>query len=268
MLKDINPGLASSNSTFIPQSENFYLIAESPNVGRELWQSDGTTDGTQFLSDSNLSGDLISYWNAKIGDEVFIAANTGEKGYELYKIVDNKLELVKDINPGMASGVTYLPPIVHNNILYFVANDGVNGFDVWTSDGTETKIIQNFETSIGPLPQIKLIKVIDDKLYFIQNVKDIGYELFAIDTKKLTKSHDLLNPKTFPIYPNPVSDFLNSDQFINAKFIKITNVLDNIELRSSGNINSIDISNLKSGIYNIEVEFLDKSRGISRFVKI
>lgn len=268
MLKDINPGSASSNPNFIRQSEKIYLIAESPVVGRELWESDGTTDGTKLLSDSNLSGDLVSYWDAKIGDEVFIAANIGEKGYELYKIIDNKLELVKDINPGTGSSLTFTPPIVHNNILYFVANDGVNGFDVWTSDGIETKIIQNFESIDGVFPQIKLIKVIDDKLYFIQNVKDIGYELYAIDTKKLSKSQDLLNPKTFQIYPNPVSEILYSDQFLNAKIIKITNLLNNLELRSSGNINSIDVSNLESGIYIVEVEFLDKSQGVSRFVKI
>ena len=47
--------------------------------------------------------------------------------------------LVKDINPGISNGLGdyfEMTAIVHNGILYFRASDGVNGFELWRTDGT------------------------------------------------------------------------------------------------------------------------------------
>ena len=45
--------------------------------------------------------------------------------------------MVKDINTGVDadSDPTYLANV--NGTLYFRANDGINGFELWKSDGTE-----------------------------------------------------------------------------------------------------------------------------------
>jgi ELWxxDGT repeat protein len=43
--------------------------------------------------------------------------------------------IVRDIAPGpLSSGIER--PTVLNNVVYFFANDGVNGEELWRSDGT------------------------------------------------------------------------------------------------------------------------------------
>lgn len=68
-------------------------------------------------------------------------------------------ELVKDINPGSSSGLFdeglafdnyYYGATVAtaNNKFFFLADDGVNGKELWTTDGTEanTRLVKNIET--------------------------------------------------------------------------------------------------------------------------
>ena len=45
--------------------------------------------------------------------------------------------LVRDINPGSASSTPYNLAVM-GNTLFFTATDGVNGFELWKSDGTAT----------------------------------------------------------------------------------------------------------------------------------
>src|SRR5262249_53540670 len=46
-------------------------------------------------------------------------------------------ELVKDINPGSGSSAFSAPSLTNvNGTLFFRANDGTNGYELWKSDGT------------------------------------------------------------------------------------------------------------------------------------
>ena len=47
-------------------------------------------------------------------------------------------ELVKEINPGSADGITFYleqPFVEHNGQLFFAADDGTTGTELWVSDG-------------------------------------------------------------------------------------------------------------------------------------
>jgi ELWxxDGT repeat protein len=62
--------------------------------------------------------------------------------------------MVKDIFPGnLNSSPAYLTNV--NGRLVFAANDGVNGEEIWTSDGTAvgTNLLQNISTDGGSAPQ-------------------------------------------------------------------------------------------------------------------
>jgi ELWxxDGT repeat protein len=97
LVKDINPGAASSSPSFlINVSGTAFFIANDGTTGFELWKSDGTTAGTVQ---------------------------------------------VKDIRPG-GSGAFQTDPVDApffanaNGNLFFNAEDGVNGSELWKSDGT------------------------------------------------------------------------------------------------------------------------------------
>ena len=53
--------------------------------------------------------------------------------------------MVKDINSGGSSSLSQL--IVVDNVLYFEADDGINGCQLWKSDGTETGTVMVNSTS-------------------------------------------------------------------------------------------------------------------------
>ena len=56
--------------------------------------------------------------------------------------------LVKDINPGsVGSSPSYLTAV--GNTLFFWANDGVNGYGLWKSDGTTAGTVLVADISFG-----------------------------------------------------------------------------------------------------------------------
>jgi ELWxxDGT repeat protein len=97
LIVDINPGPASSNpSHLVAIGSTTYFTAYDGVHGLELWKSDGTAAGTT---------------------------------------------LVKDINPGSAgsnpAGPNLDPYLTNvNGTLFFAADDGAHGTELWKSDGT------------------------------------------------------------------------------------------------------------------------------------
>lgn len=75
-----------------------------------------------------------------------------------------KIELVKNINPSGNANISYLTEF--NGKLYFSADDGTNGQELWVSDGTEegTKMLKNINPSGASNP--KELAVCNGKLYF------------------------------------------------------------------------------------------------------
>jgi ELWxxDGT repeat protein len=109
MLKDINPGPGSSIPSIIPTKETLLILAENPTIGKQFWSSDGTMAGTSALTNfTGQSSNFLTYWIEEL-DSILVLAIKIDMGYELYKYSKRlrSLELIKDINPGIASGVGY-----------------------------------------------------------------------------------------------------------------------------------------------------------------
>ena len=117
----------------------FYATGGSP---ANLWQSNGTPDGTVLLP-SNVfpeSPGLSTLWVTS--NQQLLASSNGPNttlGSELWKatLQPGGSALVMDINtvtPG--SSPNYLT--VAGNLAFFSANDGVNGETLWKTDGSST----------------------------------------------------------------------------------------------------------------------------------
>jgi ELWxxDGT repeat protein len=139
LLKDINPGEASSNICYLTNVSNtLFFAANDGTSGMELWKTDGTESGTKLVKDINpgSSSSSIGYL-IRVYNTLFFVANNGINGTELWKSDGTTAGtvMVKDIRPGSMGGNPSALADV-NGILYFAADDGVNGVELWKSDGT------------------------------------------------------------------------------------------------------------------------------------
>lgn len=88
-------------------------------------------------------------------------------------------DLVKDINPGSGSHPSNL--ICFNNRLFFLANDGIHGKELWVTDGTEegTSMISDINISGDAFIDNPKFVIFDNKLFFIATDTSCGTELWV-----------------------------------------------------------------------------------------
>ena len=149
-----------------------------------LFRDINTGSGNGYFEDAMGIGSLIA-----VGNTLFMAANDGENGYELWKsdgTVSGTM-MVRDINIGTADGI-YLdlfegPSMTAvGNTLYFRANDGTNGQELWKSDGTAsgTVVVKDIYSGSGGSDPSHLTAV-GNTLYFVAYDTTNGRELWKSD---------------------------------------------------------------------------------------
>jgi ELWxxDGT repeat protein len=146
LFADLNHSSSSNASKFTDVNGNLFFRARGKEYGSQLFKSDGTINGTQLIKDINPGYDYMDDLSdmKAISGTLFFSAVDGTHGYELWKSdgSESGTVMVKDIYPGNKSSMRNYndkqPFTVLNNILYFYADDGLHGFELWRSDGTES----------------------------------------------------------------------------------------------------------------------------------
>lgn len=126
---------------------------------------------------------------ASIGNVTFFFANDWEHGNELWKTdgTEAGTRLVRDINRGRDFGIprNRLGALTLNGRVFFVANDGVHGQELWASDGTAegTRMLADIAPArSGPTgADIELGRVAGGLLYFVATTPTAGRELWRTD---------------------------------------------------------------------------------------
>ena len=187
LLKDIRAGSGSNPGELTAFEDDKILFTAADGIhGQELWISDGTEIGTQLVADIMAGG---SSWPRNIvvlnGEAFFTAERTTNEGTELWKTngTEAGTKLVRDINPDpQADGISLWETVVpFGNFVYFAANDGSNGIELWKSDGTEagTVMVRDIDSDGNSRPDD--LVVLDNSLYFEARQSTSGYELWKSD---------------------------------------------------------------------------------------
>ena len=126
-----------------------FFIARSSAFGAELWVSDGTLAGTHLLKDVHVGDDgAFTDWFdydailQTVGDGIVFAAADGVHGLEPWFSDGTEAGtfLLRDIAAGEASSM--LPrydrelTATAGGFVYFAADDGTRGRELWRTDGT------------------------------------------------------------------------------------------------------------------------------------
>ncbi len=141
LLTDLRPGLDGSEpglDNAFQKNNELYFAASPDAITRYLYKTDGTSGNTVVLEGgSNL---FVSMILGFLGDELFyIAGDVMNGGHlALYKTdgTPGGGELVSDYHQANDWLIAYPMTIVMDDVLYFIGNDGVNGFELFRTDGT------------------------------------------------------------------------------------------------------------------------------------
>lgn len=110
-----------------------YFTAATPELGEELWVSDGTAAGTHPFLDlrEGAEGSRPLLLSVAAG-RLFFAADDGEHGVELWSTdgVAAHTAMVADIAPGPLSAWPGRP-VLAGGTLYFAAEDPIAGSELW-----------------------------------------------------------------------------------------------------------------------------------------
>lgn len=213
-VKDINTAVISGSVTadsepggFTAIGNTVYFAATDSFFGRELYKTDGSAVGTVLVKDISAVGindsdpeELVvmpATGALALRKLYFIASGSGglnglqNTGRELWKSdgTDLGTVVVKDIVPGPISSIDDSSPAyltLVGTTLYFVADDGVNGRELWKSNGTAagTVLVKNINTKVlssgrnagsGPTE----LRNVNGKLFLLADDGDNGRELWV-----------------------------------------------------------------------------------------
>jgi ELWxxDGT repeat protein len=144
LVKDINPGTGGSYAEYMTNMNGtLFFSANDGTNGNEIWESNGTASGTFPVQGTGIDPSLVAA-NPRLFTNVngilFFNATDSAHGVELWETNGSAAGtfLVKDIAPGGGRAGNGFPLDLTNvnGTLFFTADDGAHGTELWESTGT------------------------------------------------------------------------------------------------------------------------------------
>jgi ELWxxDGT repeat protein len=129
--------------------------------------------------------------------DLYFSADDGAHGRELWRYDGSTAMLVADIYPGPESGLpapnvgTPTPMAVLDDALYFPADDGIHGRELWKYDGSTASLVADIIPGPEPGTWARHLAVFDGALYFGAYDEDHGQELWRCDGSSASLVLDL-----------------------------------------------------------------------------
>ncbi len=192
LVSDLQGGDAYSSSApsgLVNFNGKLYFTADDGSHGRELWKSDGTAGGTTRITDLNPAGDSIDANTQLVsfnGSLIFAARQSAAAGTQLWTSNGTTVgtTLLKAVQPG-ADAITHFDAdhlAATATTLYFVADNGAAGDELWKTDGTAagTALVKDIIVG-GTSSDPHSLTAVGSTLFFVATTNAAGQELWKSD---------------------------------------------------------------------------------------
>ena len=178
-----------------------YLNCQTVIHGNELWKITPASAGLVGeigVGESDYVGNPRH--NITYNGNVYFTAWKSALGREIYKTDGTSITLLKDIMPGNPEGGPFtsgpLSFYVYNGELYFTADDGTNGRELWKTDGTSAGTVMVDDVAAGSA----------DGMGNTTEYETAGGALFITSNGRLYRTFGLAAPGSIvevdPLYSN------------------------------------------------------------------
>lgn len=159
---DGQPALTATRTAAVSENEMPLLIGKRNAPSGQNHAFDGRLDD-------------VATWNRALSDSEIAALSNQGTGHILTSV-----SLVYDHAPGLSSDPQHLTAV--GNVLFFTADNGTQGRELWKSDGTEagTVLVKDIHTGAGSSSPEHLTNV-GGLLYFSAQTGSAGHELWKSD---------------------------------------------------------------------------------------
>ena len=211
MLKDFGAGSGALTTLQITPFNGVLFFDGFQSNDIELWTTDGTVANTKLFKNLDPAGPSFPYLtlSALINGKLFFGASTSAKGFELWSTDGTSAgtTLFKDINSGSGDANpfflvnigAYINQVItgvgnfnylqatstpFNGKWYFIADDGVHGQELWSTDGTSngTAIVKDINPGTGDgVPTANGAYYTTTGIYFVADDGASGEEPFLTD---------------------------------------------------------------------------------------
>ncbi|HEY0607103.1 MAG TPA: ELWxxDGT repeat protein [Herpetosiphonaceae bacterium] len=180
VVTDINKtGHNSSPDNAVELNGSLIFTAADDLGSRFLWKSDGTTDGTTLIKKSAILIGGAKY--TRINNTIFFIGTDTDKP-ELWRTNGTEAGTIKIKGFSSVGAPNNFQLTSVQDTLFFTANDGVHGVELWKSDGSTggTTLVADLAPGAAGSSLMDLVAM-GDRLFFVRGIYGDDDELWQSD---------------------------------------------------------------------------------------